>query len=254
MPSARRASSPSSTAIGVGGVALGDVAVGVVPVVHGRARGGWSLTPAASPALLRAAASPVARGDGVVEVVDQVALVGQQLEELGLVRLDRGRALRSSAIAKKRRGLACGRRTGRRPRRPRWRSGGRDRVAGADRVVGEHRRIGAGGRLEGVEHAPVERRPRRRAGWCWRSPAGTGRGGTRRPRAPRRIRPASVERPQRRQPDAEPASRWSGIASGAHASRWSRSHASASRSVGAGEDRVAHGCRAGRRRRGRASR
>ena len=44
------------------------------------------LTPAVSSVALAAAASPVAGGDGVVEPVDQVALLGQPLEQLGLVR------------------------------------------------------------------------------------------------------------------------------------------------------------------------
>ena len=84
---------------------------------------------------------PLAGGDGVVEAVDQVALLGELLEELGLVLLRLGGAPFEGRLEERRR-LGVGTGPGGGPSGRRRMAQHPFGVAGADRVVGEDRRVG----------------------------------------------------------------------------------------------------------------
>jgi hypothetical protein len=96
-----------------------------------------------------------ARRDGVIEAIDQVALVGQQLEQLGLL----GRSARSDVRDRRagehhrlRVGAGAGGgapRGGRMDMEPRV-------VTGPECVVSERGSIRARHRLQRIEHAPVQ--------------------------------------------------------------------------------------------------
>ena len=98
---------------------------------------------------------PFARDDGVLELIDEVALGGHRLEDLGLLRRPDRRALVQRDPVE-RRGLRV--RTGAR-RRPRRLDGVAEdsiAVAGADRVVHEHGGIGGSRSLDRHDHALVD--------------------------------------------------------------------------------------------------
>ena len=117
----------------------------------------------------------------------------------------------------------------------------------------EHGGVGGRERLQRVEHPPVQR-ARRRAGSARRPPCGTGRGGRPRPAGPggsARLRSSARSGGN---PTPSAGSSRSGIASGAHASRCEQVPRLGVEPGRAGQDGVADGRRAARRRRGRASR
>ena len=126
--------------LGGGGVLFGDVPVGVVPVVH-RQRVVVDADPGGVLVPLAQQHRPSAGGDGVVEAIEQVALLGEQLEELGLVRLGvRGTPFERGLEERGRLRVGAG------PGgRPPGRGGMTEHavgIAGADRVVGEDRGVG----------------------------------------------------------------------------------------------------------------
>ena len=93
------------------------------------------LTPAASLVPLAQQHGPLAGGDGVVETIEQIALLGEQLEELGLVRLGvRGAPLEGSLEEGGRLGVGAG--SGRGPPGRRGVAEHPVGIAGADGVVG----------------------------------------------------------------------------------------------------------------------
>ena len=250
-PARRRRRAPSSAAAGVAARPASRSAL-----YQWYTDSAWwlVLTPAASPAPLAQQHRPLAGGDGVVEPVDQVALLGQQLEQLGLVRLGR-RARRCRAPSRRTRPPGCARPTGPRRGRPSvaWRSIARRR---------RRRRPRGGSARPG--RRPATTRGRRACRRCSatsppggsvpRSPGGTGRGGRR-----RRAARAGSARPGRAarsggQPDAEAGEQVVGDRLRRARQQVEQVPGVGVEVAGAGQDRRRAPCAGARRRRGRASR
>ena len=213
--------------LGGSGVLVRELPVGVVPVVHGQrvvvdADPGGVLVPLAEQH------RPLAGGDGVVEAVHQVALLGEPARGAP-PRPARRRGHPVREPPRRTPPPGCGRRTGRRRVRPRWhiaargrRRRPRGRGAPGPRGRGSVTLRGRSCSRRWNDTPPpggsvplIAMRQR-----SWRKPT---------PRGPRRISPAWSTSRRAGRPMPRGASRWSGIASGAHAMRWSTSQASGSR-------------------------
>ena len=186
---------------GLAGVTLGNVTVGVVPVVH---RQGVVVGRDASEVAdaLTQLHRPIGRGDGELEPVDEVVLLGQPLEQLGLP-LERSEGPSVERQLQQGGRLATSAGPGRDPRRLRRVAQHAHRIAGADGVVGEDGGIGRGRLLQRGQHPLVQAdlaTRRDRAGD--RQPAQVMAELDAAAAAPDQA--GLVEGPQGRQPDAEP--------------------------------------------------